>query len=116
ALMYILRAKQLNDKTKNADWSARIYYGIGYSYLLKQKDSSALQYFNQAVSFAKKSSNSNILSKSYNQIGLIYSNKNDFKKSLTHYHQSLNISENKEELSDNTLAVLSNIANLYILQ
>ncbi len=116
ALMYILRAKQLNDKTKNADWSARIYYGIGYSYLLKQKDSSALQYFNQAVSFAKKSSNSNILSKSYNQIGLIYSNKNDFKKSLTHYHQSLNISENKEELSDNTMSVLSNIANLYILQ
>ncbi|SMC33092.1 tetratricopeptide repeat-containing sensor histidine kinase [Moheibacter sediminis] len=116
ALIYLSESKKLNEKNNDLDWSARIYYGIGYSYFVKQKYIVALENFNQAVGFAKQSSNSNILSKSYNQIGLIYSFQNDYKKALNYFHSSLNISENREELSDNTMSVLSNIADLYILQ
>jgi len=116
ALIYILKAKELNEKAKDTDWNAKIYYGIGYCHLLNQKYVLALKYFNQAVEFSKESLNSNILSKSYNQIGLVYSFQNNFKKALDNYHKSLEISENKEELSDNTIAVLSNIADLHILQ
>lgn len=116
ALIYVLKAKKLNEKNVDLNWDARIYYGIGYCYFVKQKYVVALENFNQAVVFAKQSSNSNILSKSYNQIGLIYSFQNDYKSALNYFHTSLNISENKEELSDNTIVVLSNIADLYILQ
>jgi len=116
ALVYILKAKELNEKEKDIDWSAKIYYGIGYCHLLNQKYSLALNYFNQAAGFSKESSNFNILSKSYNQIGLVYSFQNNFKKALDNYHKSLEISENKEELSDNTMSVLSNLADLHILQ
>lgn len=116
ALIYILRAKKLNEQKNDPDWYAKIYYGIGYCYYIMQKDELALQNFNQAVVFSQKSSNYNILSKSYNQIGLIYSFQNNFKKALSNFHSSLKISEEKEELSENTIAVLSNIADLYILQ
>lgn len=116
ALIYILKAKKLNEQHKDADWDAKIYYGIGYCYYIMQKDQLALKNFYQAVVFSKKSTNFNILSKSYNQIGLIYSFQNNFKKALSNYHNSLKISEEKEELSDNTIAVLANIADLYILQ
>ncbi len=116
ALIYILKAKKLNEVENDVDWNARIYYGIGYCYYLKQNYSLSLQYLNQATEFSEKALNFNMLSKSYNQIGLIYSFQNNFKKALDNYHNSLKISENKEELSDNTIAVLSNIADLYILQ
>jgi signal transduction histidine kinase len=116
ALLYILKAKELNQQKNDPDWNAKIYYGIGYSYLKKQQYVKAIQNFSQAVDFAKKSDNTNILSKAYNQLGLVYSYQNNFKKALDNYHKSLEISENKEELSDNTLSVLSNIADLHILQ
>src|SRR5690606_35340832 len=80
ALVYVLKAKDLNQKLNDTDWHARIHYGIGYCFYVQQKYLLALENFNQAVSFAKKSSNANMLSKSYNQIGLIYSLQNDFKK------------------------------------
>lgn len=116
ALIYVFKAKKLNEKGNDDNWNARIFYGIGYCYYVKQKYVLALENFNQSISFAKKSSNVNMLSKSYNQIGLIHSLQNDFKKALFNYHNSLKISENREELSDNTIVVLSNIADLYILQ
>lgn len=116
ALIYILKAKKLNEKNDDTDWNARIYYGIGYSYYSKQKYVLAMENFNQSIAFAKKSSNNNMLSKAYNQIGLIYSLQNNFKKALANFHSSLNISESREELSDNTMSVLANIADLYILQ
>lgn len=116
ALIYILRAKDINKEEKNLNWDSRIYYGIGYCYYLKQEYDTAQGYLYQAVQFSEKVGNSNILSKSYNQIGQVYSVQNDFRKALENYHNSLKISEEKEELSDNTIAVLSNIADLYILQ
>jgi len=116
ALIYILKAKELNEKRKDISWDAKIYYGIGYCHYLQQDYSSALKYLNQAVEFSQKSFDFNTLSKSYNQIGLIYSYQNDFKKALDNYHKSLEISENKEELSVHTLAALSNIADLHIVQ
>lgn len=115
ALYFINKAKELNNGS-NKDWDAKIYYGIGYSYFNLQNYFQALEHFNKAVSFSKQASNNNILSKAYNQIGLVYSLQNNFKKALSNYHSSLKISEQKEELSDNTLSVLSNIADLYILQ
>src|SRR5690606_23410229 len=96
--------------------NSKIYYGIGYSYQKKQQYAKAIENFHQAIESAEKSSNDNILSKSYNQLGLIYSLQNNYQKSLDYFHQSLKISENKEELSDNTMSVLSNIADIYILQ
>lgn len=116
ALIYILKAKKLNEIKNDNDWHSKIYYGLGYTYLLKQNYPLSLQYFDQAVLFSKKSANFNILSKSYNQIGLIYSLQNNFEKALDNYHKSLKISEEKEELSDNTLYVLSNIGDLHFLQ
>lgn len=80
ALIYILKAKKLNEKLNDANWNARIYHGIGYSYFFKQQYSLSLENFNYAVLFAKETSNPNILSKSYNQIGLIYSLQNNFKR------------------------------------
>src|SRR5690606_18816164 len=116
ALIYILKAKEFNDKLKDSTWSPKIYYGIGYSYLKKQQYSKAINYFNKATEFAQKSDNANILSKSYNQLGLIYSYQNNYKKALDYLHKSLKISENKEELSENTMSVFSNIADIHILQ
>src|SRR5690606_31630976 len=112
----IIKAKKLNENLKDDDWDSKIFYGIGYSYFKKQQYSKAIENFQKAIEHAEKSSNNNILSKSYNQIGSIYSFQNNFKKALENYHKSLKISEEKEELSDNTLAVLSNIADLHILQ
>lgn len=116
ALIYILKAKELNEKEKDVDWDAKIYYGIGYCYYLEQNYSLSFKYLNQAVESSKKALNFNMLSKSYNQIGLMHSYQNNFKKALDNYHKSLKISENKEELSDNTMSVLSNLADLHILQ
>lgn len=115
ALYFILKAKEINNNS-NKDWAAKIYYGIGYSYFNLHKYALALENLNKAVSISKEISNDNILSKAYNQIGLVYSLQNNFKQALTYYHNSLKISEQKEELSDNTIVALSNIADLYILQ
>lgn len=116
ALTYILKAKKLSETEGNVNWKARIFYGIGYCYYLKQDYKTSHYYLKQAVNFADEVDNSNILSKSYNQIGQVYSVQNDFKNALENFHNSLKISEDKEELSDNTIAVLSNIADLYIIQ
>src|SRR5690606_37823773 len=72
--------------------------------------------FRKAIEYARETDDFNTLSKAYNQIGQTYSFENDFKNALSNYHSSLKISEQKEELNDNTIAVLSNIADLYILQ
>lgn len=116
ALLYILQAKKLNEVVGNVNWSSRIFYGIGYSYYLKHDYDSSHNYLKQAIKYSQEANNPNILSKSYNQVGMIYSLQNDFKNALYNYHNSLKISEQKEELNDNTIAVLSNIADLYILQ
>ena len=116
ALFYILTAKKFSEKIKDKNWNARIFYGLGYIYYVKQEYKKSHSYLKNAILYAKEADNSNILSKSYNQIGQIYSSQNDSKNALTNYHTSLKISEQKEELGDNTIAVLSNIADLYILQ
>lgn len=116
ALIYILKAKKLNEKNNDTDWNAKIYYGIGRCYYLKQEYSLSLNYLNQSIGFSTKTSNFNILSKAYNLIGLIYSLQNNFEKALDNYHKSLKISEEKEELGENTLVVLSNIGDLHFLQ
>lgn len=116
ALTYILKAKKLSKSFGNMDWKARIFYGIGYCYYLKQDYRTSHYYLKQAANFAADADNPNILSKSYNQIGQVYSVQSDFENALDNYHLSLKISEAKEELSDNTIAALSNIADLYILQ
>ena len=116
ALSFLNEAQNLNQKEKNKNWKARIAYGMGYSYYSKQDFKTAQPYLIEAAQFAKESKDDNILSKSYNQIGQIYAVQNDVKNALNFYHRSLKISEQKEELSDNTIAVLSNLADLYILQ
>ncbi len=116
ALIYLAEAKRLNQQLELKDWDARIAYGMGYSYYVKKDFKTANEFFNEAIRYADSARNSNILSKSYNQIGQIYAVQNDFKNALSNYHLSLKISEGKEELSDNTIAVLSNLADLYILQ
>lgn len=116
ALIYLAEAKRLNQQLDLKNWDARIAYGMGYSYYVKKDFKTANQYFSEAIRYADTAGNSNILSKSYNQLGQIYAVQNDFKKALDNYHLSLKISEGKEELSDNTMAVLSNLADLYILQ
>lgn len=116
ALIYLAEAKRLNEQLDLRNWDARIAYGMGYSYYVKKDFKTANQYFLEAIRYADTVRNSNILSKSYNQIGQIYAVQNDFKNALSNYHLSLKISEGKEELSDNTMAVLSNLADLYILQ
>src|SRR5690606_20213743 len=116
ALIYLAEAKRLNQQLELKNWDARIAYGMGYSYYIKKNFKTANEFFTEAIRYADTARNSNILSKSYNQIGQIYAVQNDFKNALSNYHLSLKISEGKEELSDNTIAVLSNLADLYILQ
>lgn len=116
ALFYILNAKKFSEKINDKNWNARIFYGLGYVYYIKQDFKTSHSYLRDAIEYAKEAENVNILSKSYNQIGQIFSAQNDFKNALTNYHNSLKISEQKEELGDNTIAVLSNLADLYILQ
>ncbi len=116
ALFYILTAKKFSEKINDKNWTARIFYGLGYVYYVKQDYKKSHSYLKNAIVYAKEADNANILSKSYNQIGQIYSSQNDSRNALTNYHNSLKISEQKEELGDNTIAVLSNIADLYILQ
>lgn len=116
ALIYLAEAKRLNQQLELKNWDARIAYGMGYSYYIKKDFKTANEFFTEAIRYADTARNSNILSKSYNQIGQIYAVQNDFKNALSNYHLSLKISEGKEELSDNTIAVLSNLADLYILQ
>ncbi len=115
-LIYIKRAKVLNEIVKSPSWDARIYYGIGYCFIVKQEYEKSQEYFKKAIEYARETDDFNTLSKAYNQIGQTYSFVNDFKNALSNYHSSLKISEQKEELNDNTIAVLSNIADLYILQ
>lgn len=116
ALLYLFEAKALNEKEKNDYWEAQIFYGIGYCYFVKQKYFLSLEYLNKVPIPSAKAKNFYILSKSYNLMGLIYSYQSDFNMALKYYNKSLEISEKKEELSDNTIAVLSNIADLYIFQ
>lgn len=115
-LIYIKKAKALNEIVKSPAWEARIYYGIGYCFIVKQEYEKSQVYFRKAIEYARETDDFNTLSKAYNQIGQTYSFENDFKNALSNYHNSLKISEQKEELNDNTIAVLSNIADLYILQ
>lgn len=116
ALYFLTQAKSLNQKEKNKNWTARIAYGMGYTYYTKQDFKKAQSFLEQSAQFAKEIKDDNILSKSYNQLGQIFSVQNDVKNALNYYHRSLKISEQKEELNDNTIAVLSNLADLYILQ
>lgn len=116
ALFYLFEAKSLNEREENDYWEAKIFYGIGYCYFLKQKYILSLDYLNKVPIPSAKAKNFYILSKSYNLMGLIYSYQSDFNKALKYYNKSLEISEKKQELSDNTIAVLSNIADLYMFQ
>lgn len=116
AMVHILLAKKKNEQLNNANWNAKIHYAIGYCYKIKQNPTLALSNFNQAIDFADKIDNPSVKSMSYNQIGLLYAKENNFQEALKNYHLSLKISELKDELSENTMAVYSNIADLYILQ
>ena len=116
ALVYLAKAKKLNQQLEDENWNARIAYGMGYTHYIKNDFRTAHDYFKQAIRYANAAQNFNVLSKAYNQIGQIYAVENDVKNALVNYHKSLKISEGKEELNDNTIAVLSNLADLYILQ
>ncbi|MBA5628842.1 tetratricopeptide repeat-containing sensor histidine kinase [Moheibacter lacus] len=116
ALLYLAKAKKLNQQLEDENWNARIAYGMGYTHYIKNDFRTAHDYFKQAIRYANVAQDFNVLSKAYNQIGQIYAVENDVKNALVNYHKSLKISEGKEELNDNTIAVLSNLADLYILQ
>lgn len=116
AFVSILKAQKLNETYNDINWSAKISYGIGHCFALKQNYPMALTNFSEAIEYADQVNNINIKSMSYNQIGLIHAKRNDFQEALKNYHLSLKISEPKEELSENTMAVFSNIADLYIAQ
>lgn len=116
ALVFLFEARKVNEKLKSNKWDARLYYGIGVSYFIKQNYTLSLQYLNRAVTNSTKSNDYNVLSKSYNQMGLIYSYQNDFDKALDFYNKSLQISEKREDMSVHTMSTLTNIADLYISQ
>lgn len=116
ALIYIIKAESLNKKLDDPDWSARINYGLGYTYSIIEDYSRAQDYFKKAIRYAQITDNLNILSKAYNQLGVSYYMEGDFKNALENFHNSLKISEKKEEFSENTMSVYSNLANLYINQ
>jgi signal transduction histidine kinase/TPR repeat protein len=116
ALIYLLRAERLNKTLKDKSWDADLSYAIGYCYFVMQKYNIAVKRFEEAIEQAEGISNYNILSKAYNSIGLIYSFQNKTKIALDYYYKSLNVSEHRDELNDNTISVLGNIADLYIMQ
>lgn len=116
SLFYLFEAKKLNKKLKSEKWDAQIYYGIGYSYFVRQSYVLSLEYLNKAVTTSLRAQEYDVLSKSFNLMGLIFSYQNDFHRALDYYNKSLDISEKKEEMSIHTIATLTNIADLYISQ
>lgn len=116
SLIHLQNALKLNRSYKDKNWEADLTYGIGYCYFTMQKYDLAIENLEKAIDLAEEISNFNILGKAYNQIGLIYSFQNKTKIALNYFHKSLKITESREEYSDNTIAVLINIADLYIMQ
>lgn len=116
ALIYIKKANVIASKNNDENWMAKTNYGLGYCYYLKGQDSISLSYMQKAINYAEKSNNDDVLSKAYNQKGLFYSYKNEYKKALELFHKSLKISKNNNQLTDNTVSVLSNIADIHIWQ
>lgn len=116
ALLYIKQAHRIAVRINDINWLAKTNHGLGNCYYIKRNDSLCLVYTEKAITYAIKAQNDDILSRAFNQKGLIYSFKNDYKKALTYFHKSLKISENKNILDDNTISVLSNIADIHIWQ
>src|SRR5690606_26544618 len=116
SLIHLQNALKLNRSYKDKNWEADLIYGIGYCYFTMQNYKLAIENFEKAIRLADEIGNQNILGKAYNNIGLIYSYQNKTKIALEYYHKSLKITENREEYNDNTISVLGNIADLYIMQ
>lgn len=116
ALLYIKQVHSIAVELNDNDWLAKANHGLGNCYYIKRNDSLCLVYTQKAINYAIKAQNDDILSRAFNQKGLVYSFKNDYKNALKYFHKSLKISEDKNILTDNTVSVLSNIADIYIWQ
>lgn len=97
---------------KDNDWLAKSYYGLGYCSFYKRNYSLAINLTKEAIKYAKRSGNEDILSKGYAQLGRYYALKNDYAQALKEFHHSLDISESKEELNNNTVSVLTSIGEI----
>jgi two-component system, sensor histidine kinase PdtaS len=110
-----------SDKDKNTPviWRGRamsktLYY-LGAFYNQKGADSTALDYFNQALKISQSVGDERGVSLAIGGMGLLYSNHGDFPKALDHYFRALKIDE-KISNKEGILTRLGNIGVIYDTQ